>query len=396
MPAGLLGNRTALDFDLIIVGAGLAGASFAAALKNSRLRIALIEHQAPAAPAAGWDSRIYAINPAAQRFLEEIGLWRHLDEERLTPVHDMAIHGDGGGRLDFSAWDSGVDRLAWILEAGLLQRELRESLKRQDNLTLFCPAQPRHLETTADAVLLQLTSDQTLRARLLVGADGADSWVRARAGLAARLFDYGAMGVVANFACEKPHRNTAFQWFRADGVLAWLPLPAERVSMVWSTPRPRAQALLEAAEADLCRQVAAAGQQRLGALKLLGRPAAFALRRIRVPRIVAPRLALIGDAAHGIHPLSGHGINLGLIDARELARALSDRPEFVECGDQRALRRYERARAEEVALLQWTTHGLHRLFEPQQAALSALRNHGLNLVNQLPVLRNTLVRYALG
>lgn len=385
-----------MDFDLLIVGAGLAGASLAAALKNSRLRIALIEHQAASTPVTSWDSRIYAINLASQRFLEDLGLWPHLDAGRLTPVYEMQIHGDGQGRLDFSAYDSGVDRLAWIVEAGLLQRELRESIKRQGNLTLFCPAQPQRLETDADAVSLQLTSGQTLRARLLVGADGADSWVRARSGLPARILDYGAMGVVANFECEKPHRNTAFQWFRRDGVLAWLPLPGERLSMVWSTPRPHAQALLGLAEADLCRRVAAAGAHRLGALKPLTPAAAFPLRQMRVPRILAPRLALIGDAAHGIHPLSGHGINLGLIDARELARALIERPEFLECGDERALRRYERARAEEVALLQWTTHGLQRLFQPQQPALSILRNLGLNLANNLPVLRNTLVRYALG
>lgn len=388
--------RDKLRFDILIVGAGLAGASLAAALKSSRYRVALVEGRPPAPAPAGWDSRVYAVSPAAQGFLQEIGAWQHLDVSRLTPVYDMAIRGDADGRLDFSAYDSGVDRLAWIVESGLMQRELWESVKRQGNVTLFCPTQPQRLEMREDAVLLGLTSGETLEAKLVVGADGADSWVRAQTGLQADILLYGEMGLVANFECEKPHRNTAVQWFRPDGVLAWLPLPGNRISVVWSTPQAHAGELLGLDEASLCQRIADAGGNRLGALKLLTPPTAFPLRLMRVPRIVAPRLALVGDAAHVIHPLSGHGINLGFLDARELAQALRALPDYRDCGDERALRRYERARAEEVALLQSATHGLQRLFRPQHPALSAFRNLGLNLTDSLPVVRNLLVRYALG
>jgi ubiquinone biosynthesis UbiH/UbiF/VisC/COQ6 family hydroxylase len=387
--------RRDLHFDILILGAGLAGASLAAALRRSPYRIGLVESRAPGPAPAGWDSRVYAVSPASQRFLQDLGAWRHLDAARLTPVYDMAIRGDGGGRLDFSAWDSGVDLLAWIAEADLMQRELWEGLRRQDNLTLFCPAQPQGLEVRRDAVLLRLTSGESLQAALAVGADGADSWLRAQAGLPADILGYGEMGVVANFECERPHRNTAFQWFRHDGVLAWLPLPGERISMVWSTPEAHAGKLLGLEAAALCRRVAEAGGQRLGALAPLTAAATFPLRMIRVPRIVAPRLALIGDAAHAIHPLSGHGINLGFADARELAGVLLSQA-AGDCGDERLLRRYARARAEEVALLQWTTHGLQRLFRPSHPAVSLLRNLGLNLTDSLPVVRNMLVRYALG
>ncbi|CAG0944571.1 MAG: 2-octaprenylphenol hydroxylase [Rhodocyclaceae bacterium] len=388
--------RRDLHFDILIVGAGLAGASLAAALRRSPYRIGLIDGRAPGPAPAGWDSRVYAVSPSSQRFLQDLGTWRHLDAARLTPVHDMAIRGDAGGRIDFSAWDSGVDQLAWIVEAGLMQRELWEGLQRQDNLTLFCPAQPQGLEVRRDAVLLRLTSGEMLQANLAVGADGADSWLRAQAGLPADTLDYGEMGVVANFECERPHRNTAFQWFRRDGVLAWLPLPGQRISMVWSTPEAHAGELLGLDADAFGRRVAEAGGRRLGAFAAPAASAAFPLRLVRVPRIVAPRLALIGDAAHAIHPLSGHGINLGFADARALAGVLLSQAATGDCGDERLLRRYARARAEEVALLQWTTHGLQRLFRPAHPAVSLIRNLGLNLADSLPVVRNMLVRYALG
>ena len=388
-----------MQFDLVIVGGGLAGLSLACALRNTRLKIALVENHAPT-PAPGWDSRVYAISPANAVFLQQIGAWKHLDAKRIAPIHAMRIRGDGGAQLDFSAYETGVSELGWILESSLMACELWENVKRQSNLTLLCPRLPSTVHMSDDAARLTLADGQTLSAKLLVGADGRDSWVRKTCGLDAVNTPYGEMGLVANFECERPHRCIARQWFRDDGILAWLPLAGNdgtnRVSIVWSTPDAHAEELLSLAPEILSARVAAAGNHELGALKLITPAAAFPLRLMRVPRTVAPRLALIGDAAHGIHPLSGHGINLGYQDAKALADLLAATPEWQDIGGERLLQRYQRARREETALMQTTTHALHQLFHEKLPGLKPLRNFGLNLTNTLPVLKNVLVRYALG
>ena len=382
-----------MKFDLIIVGGGLAGAALAVALRRSALRIAVVEHAAPRRP-TGWDARIYAYSPASARFLDELGVWTHLDHERLGPVAEMCIRGDAGGELVFSAYHSGLEELAWIGESSLVHVEIWESLKRQHNVTLFCPAKPAALDIDADAATLRLDDSRSLQAALVVGADGRDSWVRERAGIAATVTPYGERGVVANFACERPNHGVAYQWFRADGVLAWLPLPGRHMSMVWSTPDVLADELLALDPDAFCARVEAAGAHTLGKLELLGQRAAFPLRLMRVEEIVRPRVALIGDAAHAIHPLSGHGINLGFQDAKVLAEVLAALPSWRDAGDLSVLRSYARRRAEEPFLLQYTTHALSRLFGRQDPVLSSLRNLGMNLTGQLPVLKNALVRYA--
>ena len=384
-----------MDFDVVIVGGGLAGLSLAVALKRSRLSIALVEGRAPVQP-TGWDARIYAVSPANARFLNDIGAWEHLDANRMAPVRDMEIHGDAGGRLDFSAYDAGVSELAWIIEASLMQRELWETARRQGNVTLYCPAVPRRLTFDEQVATLTLDDDRELRSRLVVAADGADSWTRAAAGIDVSFKPYEQHGVVANFATETPHHEVAFQWFRPDGVLAYLPLPGNLISIVWSTPAEHAAELLALSPEAFCARVADAGGRRLGALSLVTPPAGFPLRLMRAPRMVGPRLALIGDAAHAIHPLSGHGINLGFQDARVLAETLISRPEHVDCGDLAWLRRYERARKEEVVALQSVTDGLQRLFSLPSQPFALLRNAGLNFTHRLPVVKDLLVRYAMG
>ncbi len=383
-----------MKFDVLIVGAGLAGAALAAALRGSTLKVGIVETRPPARP-EGWDARIYAISPTNVDFLSAIGIWQHLDPARMAPVYDMEIHGDAGGKLDFSAYDSGLRELAWILESSLMQLELWETVKRQHNVTLICPASPAALAIDDSAARLTLTDGRRIEAKLVVAADGRDSWVRQAAGIGARNTPYDEKGVVANFRCEKPHRNAAFQWFRPDGVLAYLPLPDQQMSMVWSTPDALADELVALPPEALCARVAEAGGYRLGKLELITPAAAFPLRLMRVETAVRPRLALIGDAAHAIHPLSGHGINLGYQDARVLAEQIKDLPAWRDPGELPVLRAYARARAEETALLQYTTHGLNRLFKPADPILSGLRNIGLNLTNSVPVLRNALVRYAI-
>mgnify|MGYP001171572520 CR=1 FL=1 len=383
------------QFDLIIVGGGLAGASLALALRDTRLRIALVESQPPQRPEV-WDARIYAVSPANAGFLEKIGAWKHLDADRMAPIRAMQVFGDAGGKLEFTAFDTGVSELGWILESSLMACEFWESAKRQGNLTLFCPARPSRLEFRHDAAILELADGTTLSARLLVGADGRDSWVRQAAGLAAVNSPYGEKGLVANFATAKPHRNIAYQWFRDDGVLAYLPLPGNRISIVWSTPDVAADELCALPPEQLCERVAEAGGHVLGRLELLTPAVAFPLRLMRVPQTVAPRLALVGDAGHGIHPLSGHGINLGFQDAQELATLLAATQPWQDIGDERFLQRYQRARREETVLMQTTTDGLRRLFREAPPGLKTLRNLGLNLTNGLPFVKNALVRYALG
>lgn len=383
-----------MKFDVLVVGAGLAGAAFAAALRGSSLKIGIVEARPPYRP-SGWDPRIYAISPSNVDFLTTIGIWPHLDTSRIAPVYDMEVHGDAGGRLDLSAYDCGLRELAWIVESSLMQQELWETVKRQHNVTLLCPAEPSALAMDDDAARLTLADGRRLETRLIVAADGRDSWVREAADIDARNTPYGEKGVVANFRCEKPHHNTAFQWFRKDGILAYLPLPEQQMSMVWSAPDALADELVSLPPAELCARVAEAGGYRLGALELVTPAAAFALRLMRVETVVRPRLALIGDAAHAIHPLSGHGINLGYQDARVLAEQLATLPAWRDPGELSILRAYARARAEETALLQYTTHGLNRLFKPADPLLAGLRNFGLNLTNRLPVVRNALMRYAI-
>jgi ubiquinone biosynthesis UbiH/UbiF/VisC/COQ6 family hydroxylase len=382
-----------MNFDLIIIGGGLAGAALAVALRTSRLRIALID-QAPPTRHSGWDTRIYAYSPANVAFLERLGVWQHLDHDRLCAVQQMEVFGDRTGELRFSVHQSGLAELAWIGESSLIHLELWESLKRQHNVSLLCPAIPARLDLSADGVRLELDDGRALYARLAIGADGRDSWVRTLAGIAAKVTPYQEKGLVANFRCEKPHRQTAYQWFRHDGILAWLPLPGQMMSMVWSAPDAVAAELLAATEDVFCERVALAGGERLGRLQLHTPRAAFPLQLMRVETMVRPRVALLGDAAHAIHPLSGHGINLGFQDAKVLAETLAALPVWQDPGDLSVLRAYARARSEEAFVLQYATHALNRLFGNELPFVATIRNLGLNLTDRLPVVTNALVRYA--
>ncbi len=386
-----------MEFDIVIVGAGLVGASFARALDGTGLKIALVDPGAPPPVSDAWDSRIYAISPGSAAFLAGVGAWQALDASRVQPVRRMEILGDApDAHLTFSAYDSGVAELASIVESGRLQRSLWDGLVAQPDLQRFAPARCTGLEIAAGEAMLTLDSGERIAAQLVVGADGASSWVREHAGLAAVASGYGERGVVANFACALAHHGTAYQWFRPDGVLAYLPLPGARMSMVWSTPDEHAEALLGLAPDALCEKVAEAGRRVLGALEVLTAPAAFPLQLLVADRVVAPRIALIGDAAHVVHPLAGQGVNLGFGDARVLADTVRSREPFRDCGDLALLRRYARARAEAVLAMGRVTDGLRSLFAARSRLISGIRNEGLNLTDRIPVLKNLLVRQALG
>jgi 2-octaprenylphenol hydroxylase len=297
--------------------------------------------------------------------------------------------------MAFSAYEAGVNELAWIVESGELQRALWTLLQRQSNLSLVCPARPVSLEFGDETVTLTTNGGHRIESRLLVGADGANSWVRKEAGLDAEARPYREKGVVANFACATPHRGVALQWFRPDGVLAYLPLPGNRISIVWSTDDAHAAELLSLSEETFCNRVEEAGGGALGKLDLVTRPVAFALTLISVPRVVRARVALIGDAAHVVHPLAGQGVNLGFGDARVLAEVILDGARRHDPGDFSLLRRFERARSEDILAMKLVTDLLQRVFRMRQPGVAQLRNLGLNLTDAIPVIKTILARRAM-
>ncbi len=384
-----------MTFDLAIVGGGLAGLALARAARG--LRIALVAQQrAPAAPQSGEeiDARVYAITPGNAAFLSSLGAWRALDAERIAPVRAMRVFGDApGAALEFDAYRAGVGELAWMVEDRALQAALWRVLEIEGSVEILAPAQCEALDIGPDVARLRLRDGRTLAARLVVGADGAHSFIREQAGIAASNSPYAQSALVANFSCERPHRGVALQWFQGGPVLALLPLPGERVSMVWSTAD--AGRLLALDAQSLCREVGGACGHALGELRLLCVPRAFPLQRLAAQRMVAPRVALAGDAAHVVHPLAGQGANLGLQDARELAAVLGAREPQRDPGGLRLLRRYERARAVDILTMDTTVHGLYRLFASGARPIARLRNAGLNLTDRLPVLKNLLMRQAM-
>jgi len=379
-------------YQVVVVGAGLVGAAAALALGRQGLRVALIERQPPAVPDEALDARIYAISPASERFLERIGAWQRLDAGRIQPVFRMDVAGDTSGAVRLDAYEAGVSHLATILESSRLQVALWQAIEADGSVARYCPASISALEHGERFTRITLDDGTVLETELVVGADGAASRIREWAGLASTLTPYGQSGVVANFECERSHRGTAFQWFFDSDILAWLPLTGDHLSMVWSTQAAHADELLALDAAALAARVQAAGHDRLGTLKLLTPAAAFPLRLIRVESAVAPGVALIGDAAHGVHPLAGQGVNLGFGDAEALVDVLALHRR-TPLGDMRVLQTYARQRAEPVQRMQALTHGLHHLFSDSRAAW--LRNAGMTIINQLPPLKAALVREAM-
>jgi 2-octaprenylphenol hydroxylase len=385
------------DVDIAVVGAGLVGLAFARAVRD--LSVALLSPEPPQAapsPDGPFGARIYAISPGNVEFLRALRVWQRIPAERVAAVTAMQVHGDDGrARLEFDAYRAGVEALAWIVEDAALQAALWQALDAREHCERLVGTQCAALGADERGARLRLDDGATVSARLVVGADGAHSPLRAMAGIPVRARPYGQSAVVANFECERRHDQVARQWFQGGPILALLPLPGERVSMVWSLPERAAERLLRASDEALCREVEMASGGVLGALALVGAPRAFPLQRLAAQRLTASRLVLVGDAAHVVHPLAGQGANLGLQDARELAAVLAGRAPVDDIGSARLLRRYERARAEPVLAMDAVVNGLYGLFRSPDLGVARLRNLGLNLTGRLPVIRNLLMRQAM-
>jgi ubiquinone biosynthesis UbiH/UbiF/VisC/COQ6 family hydroxylase len=319
----------------------------------------------------------------------------------------MRIYGDRGEKddqLHLSAFEAGTPQLAWIGESNLIEHTLDQASRFQNKLERITD-HVENIETDADGVTLHLKNGGPIRAQLVIAADGANSPTRSEIGISTTQESYSQNAVVANWVCTYPHLETAFQWFLPGGdIVAMLPLPNKQVSMVWSTTPENASELLKLDQngwANILSSVAnGAISKQLGELTLNSTPAAFPLRKIRASRFIgpaeAPKIALIGDAAHVMHPLAGQGLNLGLRDVAVLLNILGKRETFRTPSDPVLLRRYERQRQGDTTALLWVTDKLKKLFSSSSNAERQLRNWGLGLVNKSHFIKQRLIERALG
>jgi 2-octaprenylphenol hydroxylase len=406
--AGIAGET---DFDVAIVGGGPVGAAQGALLLRAGLcragRVLLLERDVPSRtwpvpPAQDpADLRVFAISRASERILQHAGVWSALAEQArvISPYERMhvwpaSVEPRGAGSLRFDAAELAEPNLGHIIGNGALQRaalaafEAAGGVLREESL--------QQLNFLADAVEL-VTETQTVTTRLVIGADGARSLVRRMAGLGIESQDYGQLAIVANLTCQSGHENTAWQRFLGEGTLALLPLASDECSLVWSLPRSKAEGLLAGSVDEFNRAVTEASDRVIGDLRLASERRSFPLRRVNADRYTRERCALIGDAAHIIHPLAGQGVNLGLLDAASLAEVFEwaiARGESPGAGI--ALRRYERWRKSENELMSFAMDGINRYLAFGGGAIGALAERGMSLIGRNATLRRPFALRALG
>ncbi|MDX9988361.1 UbiH/UbiF/VisC/COQ6 family ubiquinone biosynthesis hydroxylase [Thiothrix unzii] len=386
-----------MQYDIIIAGGGMVGSTLACLLGNAGKRVAVLEAHAPAPFAATdpYDLRVSAISRASQRALVNAGAWEGVVARRACAYEAMQVwDATGSGQIRFDAADLGEADLGHIVENRVIQCALLDAIQALDNVDLYCPDKLAAFEVGTDSVQVQLHSGTTLQAQLLVGADGAQSKVRQLAGISLATNDYGQKGLVCVVQTELSHQDTAWQRFMPSGPLAFLPLSDGSSSIVWTLPADRADAMLLLSDADFCREVAQALDYRLGEVTAVGERAAFSLRGRHAEPYIQPRLALVGDAAHTIHPLAGQGVNLGIKDALGLAEQLLKSSGDV--GSVAVLRAYERARRGDNVLTQKAMEGFRLLFGNTLTPWKILRNTGLSLVNRLDFVKYQIAKQAMG
>jgi 2-polyprenylphenol 6-hydroxylase len=391
-------RRKPVAYDVVIAGAGMVGALAACALGDSALKVALIGPlPAPDAPRADYDLRVSALTLATRTMLAALGAWSGIAQRRFAPMRSMRVWQAGGaGEIEFDAAEIGEPCLAYIVENDVVLAALRERLDQFTNMHVIESAVTDF--TIDELVHTTLADGRQLSARLLIGADGADSAVRRRLDIPVRRLDMKQQGIVATVRTEHAHEDTAWQIFLPSGPLAFLPLPEPNAcSIVWSADRDRSQALLALDDSRFAAALAEAFGERLGAIRSVSARAAFPLALAHADRYVRSRAALIGDAAHTVHPLAGQGVNLGFLDAASLAEVLrAAAGERRDIGAPHVLRRYERWRRGDNLAMIGVTGGFKLLFGNDWPFVNGLRGAGLSLANRITPMKNLIMRRASG
>lgn len=390
------------DYDVIVVGGAMVGSAAAALLGIEGLRVAVVEAGTQQIDLDDQfiDLRVSAISRASQGLLQQLAVWQKIDPARMSPYREMRVW-DGGVPpesaevLHFDSADIAEPDLGFIVENRRILHALRSRIDELETVVVFAPASAGQIKTGDDAIEVRLDDGRRLRARLLIAADGARSAIRELAGISTTGWSYEQKAVVTHITTDQPHGDTAFQRFLPDGPVALLPLYDGRSSVVWSTTPTHANNLLELEANEFNEQMTAATDRVLGDIVASDRRAAFPLQLLHADAYVRPRLVLLGDAAHAVHPLAGQGVNLGFADVAVLGRVLANAQREV-IGDWKLLRRYERQRKSENLLMMGSIDALHRLFAQQTPLASRARQLGMSLFNRMSPLKQAVIRRAMG
>ena len=389
-------------YDIIIVGGGMVGATLACGLAEEaeNLSIAVIDASAPDFDwdKDSYDMRVSAITRASQTIFKNVGVWEKIVEQRVSPYRDMFVWDAGGkGELHFDSADMGEADLGHIIENRVIVKALHQRIAEIKTIDLLCPALLESIKFNDDKTELTLNDKTKLAAKLVVGADGTRSWIRQHADIAVKGWDFDQAALVTTVKTEKHHQDTAWQRFLNTGPLAFLPLSEGYSSIVWSTSPDEAKRLTEISKAEFAMELEQAFESKLGKIESVAGRAIFPLRLFETLNYVKPRLALVGDAAHTIHPLAGQGVNLGLADVASLmtviVEALNDKKDI---GSLKVLRRYERWRRADNRSMLVTMDGIKRLFGSELSVVQNLRSFGLNITDRITPLKNILMRQAMG
>ncbi|EQW08357.1 protein visC [Escherichia coli KOEGE 118 (317a)] len=387
--------------DVAIVGGGMVGLAVACGLQGSGLRVAVLEQRVPEPLAADAPPqlRVSAINAASEKLLTRLGVWQDILSRRASCYHGMEVWDkDSFGHISFDDQSMGYSHLGHIVENSVIHYALWNKAQQSSDITLLAPAELQQVAWGENETFLTLKDGSMLTARLVIGADGANSWLRNKADIPLTFWDYQHHALVATIRTEEPHDAVARQVFHGEGILAFLPLSDPHLcSIVWSLSPEEAQRMQQASEDEFNRALNIAFDNRLGLCKVESARQVFPLTGRYARQFAAHRLALVGDAAHTIHPLAGQGVNLGFMDAAELIAELKRlHRQGKDIGQYIYLRRYERSRKHSAALMLAGMQGFRDMFSGTNLAKKLLRDIGLKLADTLPGVKPQLIRQAMG